>query len=423
MTPVAKRVRPLAGSDREAILAPSMALSAEAPVNPSILVWARHSIGVPEAHAAKKANVPLARLHEWETGAQKPSIAQLRNLADLYKRPLAVFFLDEVPRDFSVMKNFRRLPDSDETKLSPQLAAQTRAALIRRDVTLHLRTTTGETTPTFDLSADLHSSPAAVAARVRQALGVSFDEQVGWSNERNAFKAWRAAVEGIGALVFQVTRVKIEEMRGLSAFQKPLPVILINGADCFPGRTFSLFHELGHLLHHEVHLCDGQSESGWTGKGTEVWCNAFAANLLVPSDAITSEFRRTGRGPAGEPDWKETKRVAALFKVSQEVVLRRLVTLGTLSEAAYKGAREHLRDLEHPPKRKGKSSGGPPRDVVAVWTHGAPFIRSVLEALHQRSITLSDVSDYLDVKVKWVPRIRERVYFGGGTSDEEHPDL
>lgn len=398
-----------------------MAHSAEAPVNAAVLAWARRTAGVPEAHAAKKAGVKVERLREWESGASLPSIAQLRALADLYKRPLAVFFFDSVPKDFSVMKYFRRLPDSPETRLSPQLAAQTRAALIRRDIVMQLNAAMGDDVPRFSLKVDAGETAAATASRIREALDISIEAQFSWRDERVAYKTWRAAVESVGVLVFQVTKVRVEEMRGLSAFQRPLPVILINGSDSIRGRMFSLFHELGHLLREEVHICDWRDESTWAGENNEVWCNAFAANLLVPADELRREFVRSGSGRATEPDWNETRRVADRFKVSQEVILRRLLTLNTLTEAAYTRARKHLLDLDRPVKRRAK--GGPSPDLRTVWTLGRPFVRSVLGALHQQRITLSSASDYLDVKVRWLPQIRERVIFGGGAADEEHADL
>ncbi len=403
-------------------MATSMPPSAEAPVNGAVLKWARNGVGVPDVHAAKKAGVPVERLREWERGASKPTVAQLRALADLYKRPVAALLLDEVPKDFSVMKHFRRLPGSPETSLSPALAAQTRAALIRREVALSLRAATREEAAPFALRANVSEGAAAAAERARAALGISVEDQESWRDERVAYKAWRAAVENLGVLVFQVAKVQVAEMRGLSAFQEPLPVILLNGSDSVRGRIFSLFHELGHLLLHEVHLCDWRDEAGWKGSSTEVWCNAFAANLLVPAEALTAEFGPLGKGAASAPDWAEARRLSQHFKVSQEVILRRLVTLGALSAAAYEKARAHLQELERPPKRK-KSGGGPLPDVKAVWTFGTPFVQSVLGALHRRRITLSDASDYLDVKVKWIPRIRERVFFGAGAGDEEHHEL
>ncbi len=73
--------------------------SIPANVKPEILEWARTSALVPIEDAVLRLKMPV---DQWEKGDGKPSIAELRKLADLYKRPLAVFFLSEVP-DFPVM--------------------------------------------------------------------------------------------------------------------------------------------------------------------------------------------------------------------------------------------------------------------------------------------------------------------------------
>src|ERR1017187_9694215 len=95
-------------------------------VKPELLVWARESAHFQPHVAAKKANVPVERLLEWETGETSPTINQLRTLANIYKRPLAVFFLPEAPEQFDVMRDFRRLPGTVRAEYSPELA---RAAL------------------------------------------------------------------------------------------------------------------------------------------------------------------------------------------------------------------------------------------------------------------------------------------------------
>jgi Zn-dependent peptidase ImmA (M78 family) len=56
-------------------------------------------------------------------------------------------------------------------------------------------------------------------------------------------------------LVFQATRVDVKEMRGFSLVDVRLPVILLNGGDAHAGRTFSLLHELCHLIARDGGLC------------------------------------------------------------------------------------------------------------------------------------------------------------------------
>jgi Zn-dependent peptidase ImmA (M78 family)/DNA-binding XRE family transcriptional regulator len=398
--------------------------SIEAPVNAAVLAWARRTAGVAGQHAAKTANVTVERLLEWEKGTSRPSIAQLRHLADLYKRPLAVFFLKEVPKDFAVMKSFRRLPLLEETGLSHQLAIQTRQALVRREIALELAADTGWNPPSFSLSAALATPAVEVAQAIRQRLGVTLADQMAWENEREAYKAWRSAIEEWGVLTFQVVRVTVEEMRGLSLFQDTLPIILVNSADAMRGRIFSLLHELGHLLLRETHLCEVKDGSAKGKRNTEVWCNEFAGALLLPEEALAKEYKQPLMKPKEGPDWEGAKRLADLFKVSQEVVLRRLRTSGRMSQSAYAMGRARLLESEklaEKPKRKG--TGGPPPDLQVVWNLGMPFVRTVLEAMNQHRITLNDVSDYLDVKVRHVPKIQERVILGALRGDEAQTGL
>jgi Zn-dependent peptidase ImmA (M78 family) len=264
--------------------------------------------------------------------------------------------------------------------------------------------------------ATLRTASADAAAQARQALGVQIEHQVGWSDERQAFKGWREAVESLGVLTFQVGRVSVEEMRGLSAWQEVLPVIILNGADRLRGRIFTLLHELGHLVLHQDHLCDWNDITAGQKSEAEIWCNAFAASLLIPEDALLREYRRP-ESPRQRLalDWEEARRLADRFKVSQEVVLRRLAELRQIPKSAYVMARTKLIDAPVP-KQKGESKGGPPRDVTTIWNLGVPFVRTVLEAMHQRAITLAAASDFLDVKVKHLPAIERRLR--GGISDE-----
>ena len=65
---------------------------------------ARMSLNV----AAVKVHVTAEKLKEWEEGTSQPTIKQAESLAKAYKRPFALFFLPEVPRDFQPLQDFRR---------------------------------------------------------------------------------------------------------------------------------------------------------------------------------------------------------------------------------------------------------------------------------------------------------------------------
>src|SRR5689334_17985220 len=76
--------------------------------NPELLIWSRESIGLTQDAAAKKLKVRLNNIQSWERGTANPTLTQLRRLANIYKRPLAVFYLPERPVDFQPLRDFRR---------------------------------------------------------------------------------------------------------------------------------------------------------------------------------------------------------------------------------------------------------------------------------------------------------------------------
>ena len=89
-----------------------------------------------------------------------------------------------------------------------------------------------------------------VGARVRASLGVTTEPQGRWrdSDGRAGFNAWRTRIEDAGVLVFQTTRFSTEEASGFAIAGDILPIVVVNRNDTLTRRTFSLLHELAHLI-------------------------------------------------------------------------------------------------------------------------------------------------------------------------------
>ena len=62
-------------------------------------------------------------------------------------------------------------------------------------------------------------------------------EQYGWRDKFKALNNWIAAVERVGAPVFQTSDVDLREMRGFSRYKPVLPVIVNDAQDAPPART------------------------------------------------------------------------------------------------------------------------------------------------------------------------------------------
>ena len=115
-----------------------MAKSVKALINPKMLEWARTEAGYSLSDAAKKLGFEEARLDDLERGKELPSFAKLLDMADLYKRPVSLFYLKDPPQGWQPIQDFRRLPGAEHT-FSPQLTYVVRQARERREVALVVR--------------------------------------------------------------------------------------------------------------------------------------------------------------------------------------------------------------------------------------------------------------------------------------------
>jgi Zn-dependent peptidase ImmA (M78 family) len=381
--------------------------SIKARIKPDLLRWARESMRMELDVAAEKIRVPSDRLRAWEEGTEEFSVAQLRKAAEVYKRPLAVFFLPRPPKDFKAMRDFRRLPGVPDDP-SPALMQELRLAAARRDIAEEMIEMLGETPPRFELRGRQSERPAKVAEPARTALGISLEEQARWKDDYDALNGWRSAVERLGVLVFQVSGVPVQESRGFSAHFDPFPVIALNTKDSPVARCFTLMHELGHLVLHGGAVCDAEVMGDVRFNPTEVWCNEFAAEVLVPTD----DFEPRARSFPYDNEWprEALRQLANRYKVSQEVVYRRLLTLGRTTQDAYQKWRASYR----PPAQPKKSKGGPEWPVRVVSNSGRTFVALALAAYTTNQITASTLSGHLGAKLKHLPRIQELVWSGGG---------
>lgn len=378
-------------------------------VKPSLLRWARETAGLRPEQAAKRIGVQPGRVIEWEEGRLRPTVSQLRKAADVYKRPLAVFFLPEPPAQPAPLHDFRRLPADMPARLSPELLLEMRRARRRRAVALELLSDLDRPVLELPLRAGLDEDPEEVATRARAWLRVPLDEQARWDGDYGPLNAWLAVFEARGILVFQTGDVPLEEMRGFSLNERRLPVVMLNAKDAPRGRVFTLMHEFTHLMLSQGGVCDPlrvRRQARTADERVEVYCNRTAGAILVPREPLVGHpLVAPVRGPR---EWADgpLQQLADQFAVSREVILRRLLILGRTTSDFYERKREeylaHYRALEAQARER---EGFAPLFRVVVRDNGREYTRLVLEAFDRERITPADVSDYLGVRLKHLENI------------------
>jgi Zn-dependent peptidase ImmA (M78 family) len=380
-----------------------------AKIQPSLLIWARETAGYSLDDAASKLNVTAKKLQASETGKDTLTFLQLQSAAKLFKRPLALFFLPKPPPRETATHDFRLDRDSAHVPLSPAVNIELRIAAQRRDEALSLVRELEMTIPSFNARASLSEDVVVVATRIAHLLGINEAQGRAWKDASTALKARKAAVEAQGVLVFEASRVPTEMMRGAALSFEQLPVVVLNGADAYTGRSFTLMHEVTHLLIRQGGVCDLAPSDDQTPEAkVERFCNAVAATVLMPADQIEARLD----GVVEIRDWTldELGSFAKHFWVSREALLIRLITLGRASQQQYIALRPQFREEYlrlKDAQRKKNSGGGPAPAVIAVRNLGHSYVRLVLDAYEEDRIDLSTASDYLGVKVRHLPRIRE----------------
>lgn len=367
-------------------------------VKPELLTWARVSASLDLGAAAKKTGVKHQQIADWEAGKSQPTFIQLRKLSEIYKRPIAVFYLPAPPADKELPPHdFRKLNTESSQRYSPELAYEIRRAHHRRTVALDLYRSLNdsEEPPTFDFEMKLGANPEMVGEQVRAFFGIQVNTQKSWGDVYESWNAWRSSVEAKNILVFQSRDIAIEEMRGFSFSARPFPVIVVNSKDKPVARIFTLIHEFAHIALGEDGICN-LSEGKQVA---EIYCNAVAGAVLVPAASLMQEPEVVNNA---ERHWNDEliEALANRYKVSRLVIVRRLESLSLITRSQFQSM--HLRFDAQYKKGSDEDSKSFPvaQHTQAINRAGRLFSRLVLSGYKQDKITGVDFADFLSLKLK-----------------------
>lgn len=389
-----------------------MPLSHTIPVNPELLSWARQESGFELFRVAKRLNVKPEKVEAWESGEKQPTMRQVENLAKFLHRPLSVFFLPQPPQLTPLAAEYRRLPHVVPGHESPELRLALRQMLMRRENMLNLMGELGEPITEFRLSAKLNESPLEVGMRLREALNIQVAEQLAWPNEWRAWAAWRAATENLGVAVFQFSKVAIGEVRGLALLRTPLPVAGVNSKEIPEARSYSLLHEVVHLMlaagHEEVAAIQ-ETRPGEEWDNVERFAEIAASHALVPEISLRAEIERLGLADSGW-DIQATRRLAKRFRITPLAMATRLRESGFMDWPRYQMWKQQWDEyVASLPER----SGGFATPVAkSLGRNGRPFTQLVLEALSANRITPVIAARYLDLKFEHFEKLKSAIWEG-----------
>lgn len=380
-------------------------------IQPSILKWARESIGMSVEEVASKLKRSPADVLGWESGTASPTYVQLENLAyKILKRPLAIFFLPAPPEEAQTAREFRTLPDADLLTLQADTHFQIRRARVYQLTLKELfeGRNPSESRLWQEVALKPDRSVASQAEAVRKALGISLDRQISWKSDETALKGWREAIEDRGVFIFKAP-FKQKEISGFCLQDAEFPLIYINNSSTKTRQIFSLMHELAHLLlnlngiskYDEAYV----DQLPLRRRRIERFCNQIAAEILIPSDDFNAQIKHFPRNVETVPDHLIGE-IASRYGVSREAVLRHLFDQGRVRKTFYEQKAKFWAS-----QKKSRGGGG---DWFASQTSylSKRFAREVIGRHYRNQISVEQAAEFLGINAKNFAELEQRIVQG-----------
>lgn len=345
---------------------------------------------------------------EDESSGKFPTINQAKVIAKCYRIPFAGLYMN--PSDINVkhlpkMRNLRTLPDATVDNSALNLAIAD--ILNARELLIESRMALKEAIPDFSLSVIGPDDVNLWARIIRNALGLSAELQYKCPSARQLYLLVRNAAEEAGVFIHCFTGIDTEIVRGFAVYDDVLPIIGLNNDDRYPAKTFSIIHELVHIIKRSSAVCN-EMLSSFSAQKEEIFCNAVAGEVLVPRANL---LKQLGSHTPDEIDYDLIETIAAKFSVSKEVICRRILDIQKISKNHYislmaiirttfENEREQMREYR---RVTGKSI---PRNISreAIDQNSSSLCKTFYHGFREGYFDRQDVARYLGVKQNHVDK-------------------
>lgn len=387
-------------------------------INPEILKWARESAGFSLDEAASNLSLnatqdktAIERLLDLEEGRSDPSRSMLLKMSKKYHRPLLVFYLSEPPLRGNRGQDFRLLPTDQPAINEGLLDALIRDVIARQNLVRSSMIDEEEEMPLdFIDSRKIEDGVEGVLITLRDTLNLSLKEFRNAANPSVAFKILRDRVESSGVFILLLgnlgsyhTNLDVETFRGFALSDNLAPFIIINDQDSTSAWSFTLLHELAHLI-----LGNTGISGGVPNLNIEKFCNDVASEFLLPSDEIFLLQK------ISELDFDNSISLINNFaeerNLSRSMIAYKLFRTGIINENTWNSFHMHFKTLWYQSKSDNRriareKPGGPDHYVVKRHRLGKAILEITARFMQNGTITTTKAGTVLGVKPKYVQRL------------------
>ncbi|MEX2640773.1 MAG: ImmA/IrrE family metallo-endopeptidase [Balneolales bacterium] len=296
-------------------------------VNNAVISWAISRAGF----EPNDFFIEYPKARDWVEDIKEPTLPQLRDFARKVHLPFGYLLLEEPPAEKLPIPFFRTLP-GDSGQISLNIRDTIFAFQKRQDWLRDYLKDQGYDPLLFVGKFSVHSPIKDITTDIKDTLGLPDRWAARFPNWQKALDYLGEKAEEAGifisfnSVVGNNTHrpIEVEECRGFVLTDEYAPFMFINAADSKSAQMFTIVHELAHIWIGESagfdfrHLHPAEND-------VETFCDRVAAELLVPKKSFYEEWAK----------YQNFDSLAKVFKVSQIVIARRALDLGTISRTDF----------------------------------------------------------------------------------------
>ena len=377
-------------------------------INPKRIQWCCKQLSMSLAELASELKLSAPKLESAQL-----TMNQLRQVAKYFGHSIFFFVEKNLPKRTVHSPQFRTI--GEQTKFNNNLYKIIKQVERHRDLFIDLLSDAGEP-PKFN-KPQLNGSIGNKATAVREWLGIT-------ANIKYDFDKYRKLVEAKGIFVQQsmgyAGQWQVKEpnsMLGFAINHPSMPTIFITKTS--PERqTFTLFHELGHLLLHNNSFFDNEANlNSDATKKNEKEANTFAGHCLVTSDTLKQLTIPNRVEEYGNAFYQKAKDLG----ISTEVLVVSLLKNKQISHSDYaqfkavEQAKHRERKREEAIQQQKTEKKPIPRKfrhLEPLHIFGNNYVHTVLDSMQQGDVTLYKASKLLDnIKVTDVQELIGKIKF------------
>lgn len=386
-------------------------MSEKATINCEILKWARITAKMSLEEVSSKILCKIEKLEAWEDGSDYPTIRQAEKLSQIYRRPLAVFYLPNPPKDFQTLRDFRSLEVIGEYSTALTFIirdVQERQSWIRQYLKEQEKSN-------LDFLGRFNegNQPIEIAENIKKVLDI--DENI---DTENILRYWISKIESKGIFVSLASnvhpklKIDVNEVRGFAIYDNLAPFIFVNSDDHKNAQLFTLAHELAHIWINSsgVSNIEFREFNVSSYNPIEVFCNNVAAEILLPETKIFEKFKGNTKISLEDID-----RFSRESKVSSYFVAVRLFKLQLIGKKLFGYLQSVFRDrykiylekkLQKRLKQK-ENEGGPNYYLLQIRKNSKAFTHIIYDSYRGGRISGYEASSLLRIKVNNFSKLSE----------------